>query len=232
MPRRRPDSSASARRRFASAPPPIDCWPASPLVTATNLTAAPRARNFAAVPAARMSQSSGCAPNAITCSGASCASSAAAGSIARQNRSRSDITELILPDGLAFFVNRRAAKDREQRADGGTFGDVFNLAVLDAGEKRFDGVVGDIARRGYGFGILALVMYHAGARGFEDALRPGELFTHAREAGRTHLVGFVIDVNAVGEFESEREMVEDLHGSAYFRAAHADGPDRPGIQEP
>ncbi len=39
MPSRRADSLASARRRLASAAPPMDWWPASPLVTETNFTA-------------------------------------------------------------------------------------------------------------------------------------------------------------------------------------------------
>src|SRR5258708_15773817 len=49
--------------------------PASPLVTDTNFTACPSFAKSAAVPAARMSQSSGCAPKAITWILLSCASS-------------------------------------------------------------------------------------------------------------------------------------------------------------
>ena len=60
-----PASSASARRRIASWPPPSVMWPASPLVTATNRTLWPSAAHLAATPAARMSQSSGCAPIAM-----------------------------------------------------------------------------------------------------------------------------------------------------------------------
>src|SRR5437016_99600 len=66
MPSRRADSLASSRRRLASAPPPSVWCPASPLVTETNLTRWPIWANKAAVPAARMSQSSGWAPNAMT----------------------------------------------------------------------------------------------------------------------------------------------------------------------
>src|SRR6185437_1628499 len=63
---RRPDSFASLSRRAASSGPCIVSCPASPLVTDTNLTAYPNFAKSAAVPAARISQSSGCAPNAIT----------------------------------------------------------------------------------------------------------------------------------------------------------------------
>src|SRR4029450_3026201 len=73
MPRRLADSCASLRRRMASWPPPSDMCPASPLVTATKRTLCPSAAHLAATPAARMSQSSGCAPMAMIRSGV-CAS--------------------------------------------------------------------------------------------------------------------------------------------------------------
>src|SRR5262245_55574500 len=56
--------------------------PISPLVTETNLTLCPAAAHLAAHPAAFSSQSSGCAPNAITRSLPSLGVSAACG---RQN---------------------------------------------------------------------------------------------------------------------------------------------------
>ena len=80
-PMRRPASWASARRLDASAPPPCVWCPASPLVTETKRTRWPAAAHLAAVPPARMSQSSGCAPKAMmfrggaapaVCAGAGC----------------------------------------------------------------------------------------------------------------------------------------------------------------
>src|SRR5580700_7166008 len=234
MPRRRPDSSASARRRFASAPPPIDWWPASPLVTETNFTAAPISRNLAAVPAARISQSSGCAPKAITRNGASCASSATAGSSRpKPKRSMSDIAELILPNRLALLVQRRTPQDREQGADGRALGDVLHFAVLNAREESLNGIVGDVARGVYGLRVFrAFVVNHARARRFDHALGAGELLADARESRRANLISLEIHMDAVGKLEREGEMIQNLHRRAYLSAGHAHGANGARVEEP
>src|ERR1017187_2051946 len=124
-----------------------------------------------------MSQSSGCAPNAMTRSGTSCASSAAAGrSRNRLRRSMLDVSELVFPDRLALLIKRRAAQDREQRADGGALGDVLHLAVLDTRQESLNRIVGDVAAGGYRLRVLGpLVVHHAAARSFDRALGAGEL---------------------------------------------------------
>src|SRR5574340_1062541 len=188
MPRRRPASSASARRRLASAPPPWLWCPASPLVTETNLTAWPMAANLAAVPAARLSQSSGCAPKAMTRSLAFCAEAvmaAHATSKAIFNMRRLYIAEFALPGRLPFLVNGRAAEDREQRADRRTLRHVLHVAALHTREETLDAVHGDVALGGHHVAVLRVRspdVLHAHARGQDHALRPGELLADFVEA--------------------------------------------------
>src|SRR5579883_687643 len=224
MPSRRADSSASLRRRMASMPPPWLWCPASPLVTATNFTWCPRAANLAAVPAARMSQSSGCAPKAITRSLPSCAVASAAPSTNNKrnwNMTGLYLSEFTLPGSLAPGIDRGAPQNREQGADGGALRHVLHLPGLNPRQEAFDAVHGDVALAFDGLAILGPAdVNHARPRGQDDAGRPREFLTDLAEAWRGYLVCLGVDLPSLGELKGERQVVHDLHGGTDLGPAH------------
>ena len=63
-------------------------------------------------------------------------------------------------------------------------------------------------------------------------LVPGELLADTAESGRADLVGLEVHVDAVGEFERQRKVIQDLHGGAHLGAGHADGANGVRVQEP
>ena len=65
--------------------------------------------------------------------------------------------------------------------------------------------------RGNRLGVFGpLVVNHAGARRFEHAFGPGKFLAHVLESARADLVGLEVHVDAVGELERQREVVQDL----------------------
>src|ERR1017187_3351677 len=143
------------------------------------------------------------------------------------------VAEFFLPHRFTLPVHRGAGQNPEQRADGRSLAHVLYFPRLDTHQEGFDAVVGDIARRGNRLDILgALVMHHPRPRLLHPALGPGEFLTHLPESGGRNLVGLVVHVNPVGEFEDHAQVVADLHGGAHLAPAHAHRADGPRIEEP
>src|ERR1022692_4772075 len=69
-------------------------------------------------------------------------------------------------------------------------------------------------------------------RRLHHALGPGEFLAHLPESRRRNLVGLVVDVNPIGEFEDHAQVVADLHGGPDLAPAHAHRADGPRIDEP
>src|SRR5579862_4964350 len=186
----------------------------------------------AAVPPARISQSSGCAPKAmILILPPSCAASVQ--QARKRIANRLNVTELAFPRGFAARIDCGAAQNCEQRTDGRALGHVFHVAGKDARQEPLDAVDGDVTLRFDGLDIVdAAGVDHALAGSRDRSLGAGEFLADTIESPRRKLVGLEVDVDALGEFKREPQVIQYFHGGAHFAAAITYGADGTRIQKP